>query len=133
MSSEGEGIFDLFRATDEMWSPLCATEAWLAVAICYSNAPSAEKAGQILASYFYLVSRRNSKTISARVSDAEVASATPKIRGKGFVSADTYRKRVKPYLVAWGLVSYDEPNNTERGKQCTEYYFPAFERQMIYG
>lgn len=112
------------------WSAMSPAEAAEASRVCSTCADTAGRAMQAMAAYFYIASLRMNGTAVASVTDAEAASAVPRLRGSGSIKADAYRKQVKPLLVAWGLVSCTRPEQTGNGRRPTLYGFPMLERLL---
>lgn len=120
-------LIDAIASEGERWTAVCGLEVREAVRVCFTCADNPSRAGQCLAAYLLIASKRDAETLQASVSDGEAASAVPKIRGAGFVSSDTFRKQIKPLLFSFGLVSYDAGNLGKDGKTPTLYGFPMLE------
>lgn len=120
-------LIDAIASEGERWTAISGAEVREAVRVCFTCADNPSRAGQCLAAYFLIASKRDADTLQASVSDSEAAAAVPKIRGAGFVSSDTFRKQIKPLLFSFGLVSYDAGNLGKDGKTPTLYGFPMLE------
>ena len=120
-------LIDAIASEGERWTAISGAEVREAVRVCFTCADNPSRAGQCLAAYFLIASKRDADTLKASVSDSEAAAAVPKIRGAGFVSSDTFRKQIKPLLFSFGLVSYDAGNLGKDGKTPTLYGFPMLE------
>ena len=112
------------------WAALSGVEVAEAARVCHACADTPGVAYQALAAYLYVVSHRSNVTATSAVTDSDVASVVPKTRGSGHVGPDAYRKRIKPLLVAWGLVSCSMQRPTGKGRQPTVYGFPMFEKLL---
>lgn len=120
-------LTDRLSACGVGWTALSSAEASEAARICWSCADTPSQAFQALSAYLYLASARNNSAYTAYATDAEVASCVLKTRGHGCLSADAYRKRVKPLLEGWGLVSCSRATQTGSGRRPTLYGFPMLE------
>lgn len=117
-------ITDRLAACGAGWSALSSPEASEAARACWTCADNPGQAYQALSAYLFLVSLRSNTSCTTYATDAEVAACVPKTRGDGCLSADAYRKRVKPLLEGWGLVSCSPSKPTGAGRRPTLYYFP---------
>ena len=113
------------------WAALSCVEVSEAARVCQACADTPGAAYQALAAYLYIVSHRSNVTFTSMVTDSDVASAVPKTRGAGHVGSDAYRKRIKPLLVSWGLVSCSSQRPTGKGRQPTVYGFPMLEKILL--
>lgn len=121
-------LIDNIAAIGECWTAMSGLEVSEAIRVCYSCFDDQKEAGRALAAYMYIASKRNSETLKASVSDGEIASILPKLRGSGFLSANGYRKQIKEKLKAFGLLDYSTvKRNIEGGRLPTEYAFPMLE------
>lgn len=112
------------------WAALSGLEVSESIRVCHACADTPGRACQALAAYFFIVSRRSNVTMTAKATDAVVASVIPKTRGSGFLGADAYRKQIKPLLVGWGLVACSSDTPTGNGRQPTTYGFPMLVRLL---
>lgn len=113
------------------WAALSGIEVSEAIRVCNACADTPGRAFQALSAYLFIVSLRSNATVTARVTDSDVASVIPKTRGTGQIGSDAYRKQIKPLLVAWGLLSCSLQKPTGKGRQPTEYGFPMFQKLLL--
>lgn len=124
-------IIDSFAERGMGWAALSGAEIAEAIRVCSACADTPGRAFQALSAYLFIVSLRSNVTVTARVTDADVASVIPKTRGVGHIGSDAYRKQIKPLLVAWGLLSCSLQRPTGKGRQPTMYGFPMFEKLLL--
>ena len=110
------------------WTALSLAEVSEAARVCSSCADTPAQAFQILAAYFAVASARSNADSNASISDSEAAQAVPRIRGRGCVSADQFRKSIRPTMEAWGLVRCSKHATSLRGRPPTSYEFPIVEK-----
>lgn len=112
------------------WTAFSSIEIAEAIRVCNTCADTSGRAYQSLAAYLFIASLRSNASVTAKVTDADVASVVPKTRGEGHIGADAYRKQIKPLLVAWGLVSCSLDRPTGKGRQPTIYGFPMLSKLL---
>lgn len=121
---------DAIRAGDGRWSPIGAKEVLEAARLAKEVACGKRtRETQALNAYMYLVSVRNSESLTAVASSAEVAAHVLTKRGDGTISEATYRRYTRNDLKLCGLVDF--PSSKGGRDSATVYTFPAFMR--LYG
>lgn len=115
--------------TKPPYTLISSLEASKVASVC-SYIEDRKKIGQVLAAYWLIATRRDRDTLKASVSDSEIAKDIPRIREgengkKAGISAESYRKTVKPVLKRLGLVWFEEGRRLAKGGTLpTVYTFP---------
>lgn len=124
-------LIDSLKEVRELWTAFSGEESKMVNHIASQYAPTETKLFQMVAAYCFIATKRDPETLTASVSDSEIAKAIPKFKRatghEGSISRDGYRKGIKPLLKECGLLAF----NTEPGnRESTIYTFPALESRL---